>query len=165
LSIIKRDLAHKPDEIQTETRRLRPDNTRPSDITLLNYDGPGRHLFIDVSVISGFTSSNHHLGQQPGRLSASREADKFLADARSTGPIQHTHRLVPFIVEKGGRLGLHAKALLAEWEAKMRRTSRLKGYAQSSCSHRFIWTQSLSGAVNCHMASLINKKFLGLINP
>ena len=51
----------------------------------------------------------------PGHAARLREKEKFDDDKKSGDPVvSRGHRLVPFVVEDGGRLGQHALALLRE---------------------------------------------------
>ena len=46
-----------PRDIVTEkTNLIRDTRLRPSDILLYNFNGPGKHLLVDVAVISVFIS-------------------------------------------------------------------------------------------------------------
>ena len=51
-----------------ELRGLRPDGTRPSDVTWLNFHGLGKHLLIDATVASIYVASmlKHQRFNQPG---------------------------------------------------------------------------------------------------
>ncbi|KAK3271532.1 hypothetical protein CYMTET_20126 [Cymbomonas tetramitiformis] len=84
-------------------------NWRP-DITVLNYDGRGRHLIIDVVI--GFPCADTYMGrasQVPLFTGAEGERQKVrLYDDVSP------HRLVPFVVETFGGLGVQAKKFLEE---------------------------------------------------
>ena len=83
------------------------DKTRPGDVVWLNFLGPGQHLLIDVCRIPGFAAK-------------AVEYAKLDEDFRSSSPVSQCHdggrhRLVPFVLEEGGRFGDHALvAILSE---------------------------------------------------
>ena len=120
------DLGHPKHKLAAEEPGLRADQTRPADLSLKDYDGPGRHLYIDVTITSAYTKTNFPHASTPGNLSAIAENRKFTADRRSGQPLQHSHRLVPFAIETNGRLGDHAKSLLREWHSRLSRAKRSK---------------------------------------
>ena len=51
---------------------------------------------------------------KPGAAARAKEDDKLRADAASAAPVAARHRLVPCVVEEGGRIGGHFQALLKE---------------------------------------------------
>ena len=51
---------------------------------------------------------------KPGHTAAAKETEKINADAGSSAPVAVRHRLVPCVLEEGGRLGGHFQALLKE---------------------------------------------------
>ena len=53
------ELGHPKHKLATEEQGLRSNLTRPADPSLKDYDGPGRHLYIDVTVTSTFTKTNY----------------------------------------------------------------------------------------------------------
>ena len=114
LDIAMSELGHPQHKLSTEETGLREDLTRPADISLKDYGGPGRQLYIDVPITSAYTSTNFPQAETPGNLSTVAENRKFTADRRSGLPLHLFHRLVPFATEVNGRLGDHAKSLLRE---------------------------------------------------
>ena len=107
--------AKKPD-ILWELRGLRPsDHTRPCDVGWLDFYGPGRHLLCDGSVVSVFVNTLASAAStKAGTAARLKEDEKLQADASSSSPVAFRHRLVPCVVEEGGRLGGHFQALLKE---------------------------------------------------
>ena len=99
-----------------ELRGLRPDGTRPSDVTWLNFHGRGKHLLIDATVVSVYVASmlKNQRFNQPGYAVEQAEARKFSNDVTSRASVAGTHRLVPFAVEESGRFGDHSLRLLRE---------------------------------------------------
>ena len=104
--------------ITVEKKGLRPDRTRPGDVVVLNFYGPGRHMVIDAVIstvnrntILSVTSliPGHHVAKLA-------EDKKFKADEMSSQPVSCKHGgdhvFVPFAMEDGGTLGAHAHALL-----------------------------------------------------
>ena len=65
-----------------ELRGLRPDGTRPSDVTWLNFHGQGKRLLIDATVVSAGVASmlKHQRFNQPGYAVEKAEALKFSND-------------------------------------------------------------------------------------
>ena len=100
--------AKKPD-ILWELRGLRPsDQTRPCDVGWADFYGPGRHLLCDGSVVSVFVNSLASAASTKARTAArQKEDEKLQADVNSAFPVAFRHRLVPCVVEEGGRLGGH----------------------------------------------------------
>ena len=85
----------------------------------LNYCGPGQHLLVDVSITGVYRDSiANQAGSIPGFAVKFREDAKLDADMRSSRPVSRVHggrhRLVPFVLEEGGRFGDHALSFLAE---------------------------------------------------
>ena len=103
-----------------ELKGLRPENrTRPGDVVVMEFYGPGHHLVIDASATTVFRNTVLGLvASIPGYAAAEREASKFTADQAAQTPISRCwggrHTLVPFAVEEGGRMGAHALALLRQ---------------------------------------------------
>ena len=115
VSILK-DCGAKKDDILWELRGLRPrDHSRPCDVGWADFYGPGRHLLCDGSVVSGFVNTSAEAGStKPGLAARDKENQKLNADACSSAPVAVRHRLVPCVVEEGGRIGGHFQALLKE---------------------------------------------------
>ncbi|KAK3268450.1 hypothetical protein CYMTET_23049 [Cymbomonas tetramitiformis] len=89
------------------------------DITVLNYDGRGRHLIIDVAI--GFPCAQTYVegaARVPLHTAAAMERRKV----ETYGDVT-PHRLVPFAVEVFGGLGAQAQQLLQDCER--RRQDRL----------------------------------------
>ena len=139
--------------ILLEQAGLRPDRTRPSDLTLLDYDGPGQHLFIDVTVRCPFNATGFTHALRPGYQAERGERDKFHADSRSAHPVATHCRLVPFAMETGGRLGAHASALLMEWA---RRAAGLmpSATARTAASLAQKWSQSVVTTLKLSLVKL-----------
>ena len=103
----------------TEARGLRGrgDNSRPSDIMLLDYHALERHLLLDGVVTTAYMNTRQRETREiPGYAAKLVEDRKFYADEVSERPVAKIHggrhTLVPFAVEDGGRLGAHAQAFL-----------------------------------------------------
>ena len=63
----------------------------------------------------------------PGYAARMREKEKFDDDRKSgDSVVSRGHRLIPFVVEDGGRLGEHALALLRELAERGVREGRLR---------------------------------------
>ena len=100
------------DDIKFELHGLRSDKSRPGDVIWLGYSGPGRHLLIDGSIVGVFTKTTaRESSRTPGHAAVCKEDEKLAADAASPTPVSLRHRLVPAVVEEGGRLGAHFQAL------------------------------------------------------
>ena len=116
VSILK-DFGAKKDDTLWELRGLRPaDHSRPCDVGwAVDYYGPGRHLLCDGSVVSVFVNTSAApASTKPGYTAATKESEKINADACSSAPVAVRHRLVPCVLEEGGRLGGHFQALMKE---------------------------------------------------
>ena len=80
-----------------------------------DFFSPGRHLLCDGSVVSVFLDyMASKASEVPGTAASLKEEDKISKDANSAQPVGSRHRLVPCVVEEGGRLGGHFQALLRE---------------------------------------------------
>lgn len=94
-------------DVRLEIRGLRPDNSRPADITWRNFAGPGVHLMVDVTAVS--PRNDTHAGRPdallPGAAALAAERKKLSDDLKSALPLQRIHRYYPCAVEDGGRLG------------------------------------------------------------
>ena len=105
----------KKDDVKFELQGLRSDRSRPGDVVWLGFSGSGRHLVVDGSIVAVFTNSTARASAEtPGHAAACKEAEKLSADASSPSPVMPRHRLVPAVMEEGGRLGAHFLALLRE---------------------------------------------------
>ena len=113
------------DEVKLEVKSdATTSGHRPGDVAALNYRVTGQHLLVDVSITaSGRAALLDHM-DTPGYAAATQELAK-LGKYRSPSartPHQpapphgfiYRHRFVPFVLEDGGRLGEHARALLVE---------------------------------------------------
>jgi len=101
-----------------ETRGLRPsDCTRPCDIVVMDFAKGGQHLIIDGVVTTIYRNSVlSHVAIVP-RFATKQVGDsKFKADEDSHNLVSTTnggrHRLVPFAMEDGGRIGAHGQVAL-----------------------------------------------------
>jgi len=91
---------------------------RPSDIVVLDYVAPGKHLLLDGVVTT--TRKNTRVRETRSILGYADklvEDVKFNADKTSERPVSTSHggrhTLVPFAAEDGGRLsGAHAHSFL-----------------------------------------------------
>ncbi len=104
--------------IVEEARGLRPDDrSRPCDLVVLDFADGGRHLVLD-GVITTFYRSTilSRVAVIPGFAAKQVEDMKFKADADSLHPVSslhgERHRLIPFAMEDGGRIGAHGHATL-----------------------------------------------------
>ena len=52
--------------------------------------------------------------RSPGHAASRKEEEKLSTDASSPNPVRPRHRLVPAVIEEGGRIGAHFYALLRE---------------------------------------------------
>ena len=83
--------------------------------------------------------------------------------------MQDRHRYIPLIVEEGGRMGEHARALL--WELARRRPSRsLDQRLPFAARARMLvdrWMQLISHTIHSHMATLLRNglRSIGRLNP
>ncbi|KAK3258683.1 hypothetical protein CYMTET_32280, partial [Cymbomonas tetramitiformis] len=89
------------------------------DITVLNYDGRGRHLIIDVAI--GFPCAPTYV-EGAARVPLHTAAGMERRKVETYGDVT-PHRLVPFAVEVFGGLGAQARQLLQDCER--RRQDRL----------------------------------------
>ena len=99
----------------------------------LNFLGPGQHLLIDVSSITGVYRDAvlKDVCRIPGFAAKTVEDAKLDEDFRSSSPVSQCHggrhRLVPFVLEEGGRFGRdHALAILFEIADIGAETGKLK---------------------------------------
>jgi len=92
------------------------DHKRPGDVAWLHHRGPGQHLLIDVSITTTSRAAILDYAHIPGFAARAQERAKFskYAPLLQEGCYLHRHRFVPFVLEDGGRLGEHARALLVE---------------------------------------------------
>ena len=121
------DCGARKDDIKFELHGLRSDKSRPGDVIWLGYSGPGRHLLIDGSIVGVFTNTTaRDSSRTRGHAAACKEDEKLAADAASPTPVSLRHRLVPAVVEEGGRLGAHFQALLRELAERGVRLGTLK---------------------------------------
>eukprot|EP00899_Mesostigma_viride_P013297 jgi/Mesvir1/21969/Mv26455-RA.1 len=85
-------------------------NHRP-DIVVLDFEGGGRHLLIDVSVARPLALSSHVAGAS---LTAGYTADRAeRAKLLAYGVVGH-HRVVPFVLEEFGAMGPLTSAFFKE---------------------------------------------------
>ena len=151
-----------------ELRGLRPDSTRPGDVTWLHYHGKGRHLLIDATVASVYCLAMLKPGcfDKPGLAAAKAEARKFSDDAKSASPVGGQHRLVPFAVEESGRFGRHALALLRELADRGVKDGFLKpptswrAPKHSSVVSHWVsqWLQDISLSLSHHLSEIVSER-------
>lgn len=123
--------AHKADVLFEMANLSRGDATRPGDLVWRDYTKPGQHLLVDVSGTTvGRNGCIREVCQDPRPCSTppgEAEKEKFDDDKKSGDPVDSRgHRLVPFVVEDGGRLGQHALALLRELAERGVREGKLR---------------------------------------
>jgi len=107
---VLRDAGAPERDVHMEVRAAEDDDSRPGDVALIQRDRTdGQLLLVDLSVTSIFRSAAHEPSAGPGSLAASAESAKL-----SKYRLVQRHRVVPFVLEDGGRLGEHARALLIE---------------------------------------------------
>ena len=113
--------------IVVEKKGLRPDRTRPGDVVVLNFYGPGRHVVIDAVISTVYRNTILSVTSliPPGHVAKLAEDKKFKADEMSSQPVSCKHGgdhvFVPFaMMEDGGTLGAHAHALLNRLLLSMR---------------------------------------------
>ena len=124
----------------------------------LHFLGPGQHLLIDVSITGVYRDAVlDDVSRIPGFAAKAREDAKLDENFRSASPVSQCHggrhRLVPFVLEEGGRFGDHALALLSEIAELGARAGKLKApesWASSSpnaASAYWVrkWKQEVSG--------------------
>lgn len=112
------------------------------DITVLDYDGSGTHLLVDVSVLRPLCQ--HHLraaAAEPGRAAAAAEAAKIAV----YGDVGQ-HRMVPFVMEEFGLLGPATSRFFMECVRARRDRLDLEGRLAtwSARSWSSFWRQRLS---------------------
>jgi len=101
-----------------EARGLRAaDRSRPGDVVALDFFADGRHLVIDAVVTTVYRNTVlQQVATIPGYATKQSEDAKFLVVRTSSQSIASSnvglHVLVPFAMEDGDRLGVHAQALL-----------------------------------------------------
>jgi hypothetical protein len=104
--------------IVEEARGLKQDDrTRPEDLVVLDFAEGGRHLIIDGVVTTVYR--NNILSKVAAILGfAAKQVEdkKFKADADSATSVSTVHggrhRLIPFAMEDGRRIGAHGLAAL-----------------------------------------------------
>eukprot|EP00899_Mesostigma_viride_P027467 jgi/Mesvir1/7905/Mv11836-RA.1 len=132
-----------------------PNHRRP-DITVLDYDGQGCHLLIDVSVARPL-SGRHILraAVDAGAAAAVAERDKF-ASYGNVGP----HRVIPFVLEEFGAMG--PKTAEFFHECCQRREDRLDLEGQtapwSARTWSSYWRQRLSLALTRTVADVLFRR-------
>ena len=158
-------MAKKDIVLEVSNLRAAGDKTRPGDVVRLNFLGPGQHLLIDVSITGVCRDAAvllKDVSRIPGRFAAKAVEDDAKLDedfSRSSSPVSQCHggrhRLVPFVLEKGGRrFGDHALAILSEIADIGAETGKLKApESWRSCSNPKAasaywvrrWKQEVSG--------------------
>ena len=130
------------------------DKTRPGDVVWLNFLGPGQHLLIDVSITGVYRDPVlDDVSRIPGFAAKAREDAKLDEDFRSASPVSQVHggrhRLVPFVLEEGGRFGDHALAILleiAELGAQTGKSSRCQSRGPAPTQRLLPLTGYVSGS-------------------
>ena len=152
-----------------ERRGLRPDGTRPSDVTWLNFHGQGKYLvLIDATVVSAYVASmlKHQRSNQPGYAVEQAEAPKLSNDVTSRASVAGTHRLVPFAVEESGPFGDHSLRLLREIatlgadDGFLLPPSSWHSFTKARLISYWVdmWLQDISLSLAQHLTSLVVEK-------
>ena len=95
----------------------------PGDLVVLDFTEGGRHLIIDGVVTTVYRNTIiNKVSAIPGFAAKQVKDKKFKADADSASPVSTVHggrhRLIPFAMEDGRRIGAHgldALIMLAEY--------------------------------------------------
>ena len=101
-----------------EAKGLRQDDrSRPGDLVVLDFAYGGRHLIIDGVVTTVYMNTIlTKVAPILGFAAKKVEDKKFKIDADSANPVSTVHdgrhRLIPFVMEDGGRIGAHGHAAL-----------------------------------------------------
>jgi hypothetical protein len=143
--------------IVLEAPSLRDDRSRPADILLEHLDGVSKHVALDVSVAGVFIYSQAMGPRRPGAAAAKREHKKWSDDLAAPQSIvrDKCFRLVPFVLEEGGRLGMHAWAFLQELDkARRAKFSHLPARHPQRQAQHHVWRQMLSGKLHAVQSSL-----------
>jgi hypothetical protein len=105
--------------IVEEARGLRPDDRSPTcDLVVLDFADGGRHFVFDGVISTVYRSTILPKVAVIPRFAAKQVEDmKLKADADSLHPVSSLHggrhRLIPFAMEDGGRIGAHGHAALS----------------------------------------------------
>ena len=119
--LIATETTVRPRDIVTEkTNLVRDTRLRPSDILIYDFNGRNKHLLIDVGVSSATTNTALSSSQwkKPGACARAYEGTKTSAVLGHRITLRGTWDYVPFVLEDGGRPGVHAAALLAEMDKR-----------------------------------------------
>ena len=106
------------ESIIEEARGSRPDDmSRPGDLVVLDFAEGGRHMVSDGVVTTFYMNTIlSKVTSIPGFATKQVEDMKFKADADAQHPVSSLHggrhRLIPFAMEDGGRIGAHGQAAL-----------------------------------------------------
>ena len=118
MTSILRDVGIPNIAIGIEARELRvTDAARLGDVVVLDFFAEDMHIVVDVVVTTVYRNTILQ-GAASFPVYAAKQAEdkKFYADKTSAQPIAALHGgphvLVPFAMEDGGRLGVHAITLL-----------------------------------------------------
>ena len=123
-------------DIHVEVKAGVEDDSRPGDVAYIQRDRPdGQLLLVDLSVTSIFRCAAHEPSSGPGSLAAAAETAKLSKYRNVT-----RHRVIPFVLEDGGRMGEHARALLHELAKGAARRGRCP--TDSSGCPRMAWLVS-----------------------
>ncbi len=126
------------------------------DITVLDYNGEGCHLLIDVSVVRPLSSRYiHRAAADPGHAATLVEHDK----ATIYGPVGH-HRLIPFVLEEYGAMGSRTAAFFHECCQLREDRLDLEGQSApwSARTWSAYWRQRLSLALTRGVADLLFRR-------
>ena len=130
-------------------------NRRP-DIVVLNFEGGGRHLLIDVSVARPLALT-HVVGAS---LAAGHAADEAERDKlRRYGDVGH-HRVVPFVLEEFGAMGPLTASFFKECCRLREDRLDLEGHRVpwSARTWTSYWRQRLSLAMTRAIADILLRR-------
>ena len=160
--------------IVVEKKGLRPDRTRPGDVVVLNFYGPGRHLVIDAVISTVYRNTLLSVTSLiPGHVAKLAEDKKFKADELSSQPVSCKHGgdhvFVPFAMEDGGTLGAHTHALLktlAEHAVSAGRHSSPDSRSPLSPSMQVsLWMQRWQNRLSTWLHVSLSQQILRLYRP
>jgi len=151
--------------IVEEERCMRPDDrSRPGDLVMLDFAEGGRHLVINgvvITVYRNFVLSK--VDVIPGFEAKHVEDKNFKAgkDSLHRVSVVHggRHKLIPFDMEDGGRIGAHGQAalhMLAEYAIAKGKLPPMsaraapldRGHGHGPCGHADGSTSCLSGSTS-----------------
>ena len=158
------------EDIKFELQGLRSDKSRPGDVVWLGYSGVGRHMVVDGSIVAVFTNSTARASSHtPGHAAACKEDEKLSADAAAPSPVALRHRLVPAVMEEGGRLGAHFLALLRELAERGVRQGSLcppsSWPAVPSAATVAYWVRIWTQRLSTWLHNTLSSRLLRAVNP